>query len=216
MIAEPNVAGLGPEGSHRFFRRHDVPNRISRRIDARCLAFLPMGVAQIFNAHPTFYWGGARTSTASRFRSHGCSRRCRCERRSHAAKPKTKARYVVFHCADNMAREGGAVQFYYASLDPRPQTLLAYEINGQALPIEHGVPVRPHAERELGHKMAKFLNRIEIVESYAQVNGGRGGYWEGQSYSRYRLLGGSERTPPAPLSAAVPDPIFDTVLKVND
>ncbi len=106
-----------------------------------------------------------------------------------AAKPKANARYVVFRCADNMAQEGDAAQFYYESLDlleaTHPQTLLAYELNGQALPIEHGAPVRLRAERQLGYKMAKFLNRIEVVESYAQVNGGRGGYWEDQGYNWY-------------------------------
>ena len=34
-----------------------------------------------------------------------------------AAKPKAAARYVMFHCADNMAEEGDPAQFYYESLD---------------------------------------------------------------------------------------------------
>jgi DMSO/TMAO reductase YedYZ molybdopterin-dependent catalytic subunit len=106
-----------------------------------------------------------------------------------AAKPKAGARYVVFYCADNMAQEGDAARFYYESLDLleaiHPQTILAYELNGQALPIEHGAPVRLRVERQLGYKMAKFVNRIEIVDSYAHLNGGRGGYWEDQGYSWY-------------------------------
>ena len=106
-----------------------------------------------------------------------------------ATRPKADARYVVFHCADNMAGESDAAQFYYESLDlleaTHPQTLLAYELNGQALPIEHGAPVRLRAERQLGYKMAKFVNRIEVVDSYAQLKGGRGGYWEDQGYSWY-------------------------------
>jgi DMSO/TMAO reductase YedYZ molybdopterin-dependent catalytic subunit len=106
-----------------------------------------------------------------------------------AAEPRADARYVVFHCADNMARGSDATQFYYESLDlleaTHPQTLLAYELNGQALSIEHGAPVRLRAERQLGYKMAKFVNRIEVVDSYSHVNGGRGGYWEDQGYSWY-------------------------------
>ena len=106
-----------------------------------------------------------------------------------AAKPKANARYVVFHCADNMAQQGDTAQFYYESLDlleaTHPQTLLAYELNGKALPIEHGAPVRLRAERQLGYKMAKFVNRIEVVDTYAHVEGGRGGYWEDQGYSWY-------------------------------
>lgn len=105
------------------------------------------------------------------------------------AKPKADARYVVFYCADNMAEEGDPAQFYYESLDlleaTHPQTLLAYELNGQALQIEHGAPVRLRAERQLGYKMAKYIKRIEVVSSLAQINGGRGGYWEDQGYSWY-------------------------------
>jgi len=106
-----------------------------------------------------------------------------------AAKPKSSARYVMFYCADNMAQEDAPPQYYYESLDlleaTHPQTLLAYELNGQALPIEHGAPVRLRAERQLGYKMAKYIRRIEVVESYSWVNGGKGGYWEDQGYSWY-------------------------------
>ncbi len=106
-----------------------------------------------------------------------------------AAKPKAEARYVVFHCADNMAMEGETPQFYYESLDLleaiHPQTLLAYQLNGQALPIEHGAPVRLRAERQLGYKMAKYINRIELIDDFSRMNGGRGGYWEDQGYSWY-------------------------------
>jgi DMSO/TMAO reductase YedYZ molybdopterin-dependent catalytic subunit len=106
-----------------------------------------------------------------------------------AAKPKAEARYVVFYCADNMAQEGNAAQFYYESLDlleaTHPQTLLAYELNGQMLPVEHGAPVRLRAERQLGYKMAKYIHRIELVDSFGRIGGGRGGYWEDQGYSWY-------------------------------
>ena len=106
-----------------------------------------------------------------------------------AALPKPDARYVVFNCADNMAQEGESPQFYYESLDLlealHPQTLLAYELNGQALPIEHGAPVRLRAERQLGYKMAKYINRIELTDDFSRLNGGRGGYWEDQGYSWY-------------------------------
>ncbi|MGA7710968.1 MAG: molybdopterin-binding protein [Rhizomicrobium sp.] len=106
-----------------------------------------------------------------------------------AARPKPSARYVVFYCADNMAQQGDTAQFYYESLDlleaTHPQTLLAYELNGQALPIEHGAPVRLRAERQLGYKMAKYIHRIELVDAFGNIAGGRGGYWEDQGYSWY-------------------------------
>ena len=106
------------------------------------------------------------------------------------AKPKPEARYVVFFCADPMgsAYDPG-VPYYYESLDlleaTHPQTLLAYALNGHALPVENGAPVRLRAERQLGYKMAKYIQRIEVVENFSKINGGRGGYWEDQGYSWY-------------------------------
>lgn len=81
------------------------------------------------------------------------------------------------------------VPFYYESLDlleaTHPQTLLAYELNGQMLPVEHGAPIRVRAERQLGYKMAKYVQRIELVENFNHINGGKGGYWEDLGYSWY-------------------------------
>jgi DMSO/TMAO reductase YedYZ molybdopterin-dependent catalytic subunit len=103
------------------------------------------------------------------------------------ASPTKNARYVVFFCADNMAGLGDPAQFYYESLDlleaTHPQTILAYELNGEALPIQHGAPLRLRAERQLGYKMAKYIQRIELVPDFGQIGGGKGGYWEDQGYS---------------------------------
>ncbi|HYW04328.1 MAG TPA: molybdopterin-binding protein [Gammaproteobacteria bacterium] len=100
--------------------------------------------------------------------------------------PTHRARYVVFHCADTMAGSGDR---YYESLDLReayhPQTLLAYALNGHTLPVAHGAPVRLRAERMLGYKMAKYVMRIELVESLAGIAGGHGGYWEDRGYAWY-------------------------------
>jgi len=106
-----------------------------------------------------------------------------------AAEPTEAARYVVFFCADNMAETDAPAQYYYESLDlleaTHPQTLLAYQLNGRPLPIEHGAPVRLRAERQLGYKMAKYIQRIELVADFGNVAGGRGGYWEDRGYSWY-------------------------------
>ena len=59
---------------------------------------------------------------------------------------------------------------YYESIDldgaSHPQTILAYEMNGQALPIAYGAPLRLRDERQLGYKMAKYIMRIELVEDF--------------------------------------------------
>jgi DMSO/TMAO reductase YedYZ molybdopterin-dependent catalytic subunit len=106
-----------------------------------------------------------------------------------AAKPKPEARYVVFYCADPMTAEGDPSHFYYESLSlteaGHPQTLLAYRLNGKALDVGHGAPVRIRAERQLGYKQPKYVHTIELVSDYAHIGGGNGGYWEDQGYTWY-------------------------------
>jgi DMSO/TMAO reductase YedYZ molybdopterin-dependent catalytic subunit len=102
-------------------------------------------------------------------------------------RPKPTARYVVFHCADPMEADGSSP--YYESIDMEdafhPQTILAYELNDQQLPIANGAPLRLRIERQLGYKMAKYVMRMELVEELAGIRGGKGGYWEDQGYEWY-------------------------------
>ncbi|HEX4158986.1 MAG TPA: molybdopterin-binding protein [Rhizomicrobium sp.] len=111
-----------------------------------------------------------------------------------AAAISPRARYAVFHCADNLTGEpakGGAQSpgQYYESIDLvdafHPQTIIAYALNGRPLDVPHGAPLRLRVERQLGYKMAKYVNRIEITDSFARIAGGRGGYWEDRGYDWY-------------------------------
>jgi DMSO/TMAO reductase YedYZ molybdopterin-dependent catalytic subunit len=101
--------------------------------------------------------------------------------------PQPRARYVVFHCADPMEADGTGK--YYESIDMddahHAQTILAYDLNGAALPVANGAPIRVRIERQLGYKMAKYIMRIELVESFEHIAGGKGGYWEDQGYQWY-------------------------------
>ena len=101
--------------------------------------------------------------------------------------PARDARYVVFHCADPMEEDGTSP--YYESIDMddayHVQTILAYALNGAPLPIKNGAPIRLRVERQLGYKHAKYVMRLELVASFAQIEGGRGGYWEDQGYQWY-------------------------------
>jgi DMSO/TMAO reductase YedYZ molybdopterin-dependent catalytic subunit len=63
-----------------------------------------------------------------------------------------------------------------------PQTILAYEMNGASLPINHGAPLRLRVETKLGFKMVKWLKTIELVEDYRTVGEGHGGYREDFEY----------------------------------
>ena len=89
----------------------------------------------------------------------------------------SRARYIVFHCADD---SNGAP--YYESIDMidamHPQTILAWGMNGQTLAVPHGAPLRLRVERQLGYKQAKYVMRVEAVDSLARMFGGKGGYWE--------------------------------------
>ena len=46
-----------------------------------------------------------------------------------------------------------------------PQTILAYEMNGQTLPMLHGAPLRLRVETQLGFTMVKYIRAIEFVEN---------------------------------------------------
>ncbi|HXU67299.1 MAG TPA: molybdopterin-dependent oxidoreductase, partial [Casimicrobiaceae bacterium] len=101
--------------------------------------------------------------------------------------PAGAVRYVVFHCADPMEQDGASP--YYESIDMddayHVQTILAYALNDQPLPIKNGAPIRLRVERQLGYKHAKYVMRLELVDSFAHIADGKGGYWEDQGYQWY-------------------------------
>jgi hypothetical protein len=66
-----------------------------------------------------------------------------------------------------------------------PQTILAYELNSNPLDIPHGAPLRLRFERQLGYKHAKYVMKIELVETLSGIGGGKGGYWEDQGFEWY-------------------------------
>jgi DMSO/TMAO reductase YedYZ molybdopterin-dependent catalytic subunit len=105
-------------------------------------------------------------------------------------RPQPTARYVMFYCADPMEQTlDGSDSRYYESIDlagaDHPQTILAYDMNDATLSVPHGAPLRLRDERQLGYKMAKYVMRIELVESFAHIRGGKGGYWEDLGYEWY-------------------------------
>ncbi|MBU1345706.1 MAG: molybdopterin-binding protein [Alphaproteobacteria bacterium] len=101
---------------------------------------------------------------------------------------KPEARYIVFHCFDALTQTETGPR-YYESIDlvdaRHPQTILAYDMNGETLPVPHGAPLRLRVERQLGYKHAKYIRRIEAVESFDHIEGGNGGYWPDRGYEWY-------------------------------
>lgn len=94
------------------------------------------------------------------------------------AKPMADVRYAYFFSADG----------YYESWDLRsclhPQTLLAYQKNGEPLPIENGAPLRLASPIKLGYKLSKWVEKITLVRELRS----RKGFWEDQGYEWFAGL----------------------------
>jgi DMSO/TMAO reductase YedYZ molybdopterin-dependent catalytic subunit len=88
------------------------------------------------------------------------------------AQPKSNVRYVYFKSADG----------YYESWDiasaVHPQTLMAYQKNGQPLSADNGAPMRLASPIKLGYKQSKWVTQITFVSNLSPIKG----YWEDQGY----------------------------------
>lgn len=100
-------------------------------------------------------WGGVRLRDLARL-----------------VQPKSSVRYVYFKSADG----------YYESWDIasalHPQTLMAYQKNGEPLPVENGAPLRLASPIKLGYKQSKWVTKITFVNKLPSAKG----YWEDQGY----------------------------------
>lgn len=71
-------------------------------------------------------------------------------------RPAASARYLVFYALDDKAitENEGRYGYFYGTLPLdlalRPETILALDMNGQPLSVEHGAPARLRAETQLG------------------------------------------------------------------
>ncbi|WP_454561494.1 molybdopterin-dependent oxidoreductase [Mycobacterium haemophilum] len=100
-------------------------------------------------------------------------------------RPLPQARFVCFLTMQDSGRDEpsaqGTGQFYEVldlELVYKPQTILAYEMNGKPLPIKHGAPLRLRVETQVGFKMAKWINQIEFIDDYRGIGYGLGGWRE--------------------------------------
>ena len=94
------------------------------------------------------------------------------------AQPKANAKFAYFKSADG----------YYESWDIasalHPQTLLAYEKNGEPLPVDNGAPLRLASPIKLGYKQSKWVTKVTLVSYLSPMKG----YWEDQGYEWYAGL----------------------------
>jgi DMSO/TMAO reductase YedYZ molybdopterin-dependent catalytic subunit len=105
------------------------------------------------------------------------------------ARLRPTAKFLVFHCYDAMGGGLSAPEPYYESCDLidafHPQTIAAYGLNNEALPVPNGAPIRVRIERALGYKQPKYVHTIEVVDSFKSFGMGAGGYWEDHGYDWY-------------------------------
>jgi DMSO/TMAO reductase YedYZ molybdopterin-dependent catalytic subunit len=102
---------------------------------------------------------------------------------------KPAARFAIYHCFDTLGGGLAGPEAFYGSSDLidcyHPQTILAYGLNNEVLPVSNGAPVRVRIERALGYKQSKYVHTIELVDSFAKFGDGQGGYWEDHGYDWY-------------------------------
>ncbi|HVT28008.1 MAG TPA: molybdopterin-dependent oxidoreductase [Lacipirellulaceae bacterium] len=103
-------------------------------------------------------------------------------------RPQPTATRIVFHSfGDGVDFNTGQTHGpYYDTLSManalHPQTLLAYEMNGESLTRLHGAPLRLRVENQLGFKMVKWIKSIEFVAELQSVGEGEGGFAEDHEY----------------------------------
>lgn len=84
-----------------------------------------------------------------------------------------KARFVNYYSYDGWVDSIDLLDAFH------PQTLLAYGMNGKALAIRHGAPLRLRVERQIGYKSMKFLNRIEVTDTFLDREGSGWAWYTG-------------------------------------
>jgi len=83
---------------------------------------------------------------------------------------KADARYVALHSFDEW------VDCIDMTDALHPQTLLAYEMNGNKLPLQHGAPLRLRLETQIGYKSMKYLKKIVVTDKFVDT-GDSGWAW---------------------------------------
>lgn len=98
---------------------------------------------------------------------------------------------IVFHGADSGEGENVPPGTHFARAIPLekamdPATLLAYEMNGEPLPAQHGFPLRALVPGWYGMDSVKWLTSIEILDQPFK------GYFQNEKYVSLGVHGASE------------------------
>ena len=100
---------------------------------------------------------------------------------SNLTQVKKEAKWVMFHCADGYT---APVPLEDAMVE---DSLVAFKINEEPIPVQQGFPARPFIPQLYGWKSAKWLIEIEFMSEY------RDGYWEMYGYHERANIWEEER-----------------------
>jgi DMSO/TMAO reductase YedYZ molybdopterin-dependent catalytic subunit len=92
--------------------------------------------------------------------------------------PKANVRYIYFKSADGYSESWDLASALH------PQTLMAYQKNGQPLSVDNGAPIRLASPVKLGYKQSKWVTRITLVSDLLPSRG----YWEDRGYEWFAGL----------------------------
>jgi DMSO/TMAO reductase YedYZ molybdopterin-dependent catalytic subunit len=87
----------------------------------------------------------------------------------------------MFHCADGYTTP---VPLEDAMTE---DSMIAFKMNGEPIPVEQGFPARPFIPQLYAWKSAKWLAKIEFMENYED------GYWEARGYHERGNVSNEER-----------------------
>ena len=93
------------------------------------------------------------------------------------AGPRPEGTWVAF-----AARDGYTESLPMTLVQGAPEIIVAYALNGDALPMSHGFPARMIIPGHYGMKGPKWLDSIELV------NRESGGYWEQQGWDHNAIV----------------------------
>ncbi|HEV2218727.1 MAG TPA: molybdopterin-dependent oxidoreductase [Candidatus Dormibacteraeota bacterium] len=80
------------------------------------------------------------------------------------------------------AEDGYTESLPLSAINSEPEILVAYELDGQQLPMAHGYPARILIPGRYGMKGPKWLTEIELVDHES------GGYWEQQGWDHNAIV----------------------------
>lgn len=92
--------------------------------------------------------------------------------------PKANVRYIYFKSADGYSESWDLASALH------PQTLMAYQKNGQPLSVDNGAPIRLASPIKLGYKLSKWVTQITLVSDLLPSRG----YWEDRGYEWFAGL----------------------------